>query len=552
MFLSENRLEISLRSVKLKLDEWPEALEFNLDEKNIVIMTGINGGGKTLTMKLIMDYCELINSYSRSKGKNFRELLGACGVEYFSLKFGYDWFKYDQKLSNSKEYERKKNGGSKIPWIRPVQKYVNNELSHHIMWEYVSRTTSIDLENIEKDSSKYDAEGTIFHEHIISANKQNSPFNDYTMRKIESVVLDCEISIIHDLTTSKFQFQCLEENELEESILHRSLAGGVEVETYGPPDFIWGISKQSGIDFESFGDERYGKSRNWMNPNIHPQFVFNPPVYLNVEDAYKLIDSNLETLESEIYEYGVSRATVDETIILWLFEKYEGRRRWFEENTDYEDLNEIQDEYDCACDNGECEIYPEGFYLADKEEYLSYNAFLTLFDYSLNLIDMDCEILRKLVYYNWNDEGIKICIEEETSDWLDDWGGAGGKNNPDNKYTFNEDLFEYLPEELSDFDNDFATWWAIKDIIPNIPIIPSSGQKRIIGIFSELCSLPNQSSVVFIDEPEISLHIDWQEEFVDILSRAFPKMKFILATHAPNLISNHFDLVLQVPPSDLI
>jgi len=57
MFISENRLEISLRSVKLKLDEWPEALEFNLDEKNIVIMTGINGGGKTLTMKLIMDYC---------------------------------------------------------------------------------------------------------------------------------------------------------------------------------------------------------------------------------------------------------------------------------------------------------------------------------------------------------------------------------------------------------------------------------------------------------------------------------------------------------------
>ncbi len=32
MFFSENRLEISLRSVKLKLDEWPEALEFNLDD----------------------------------------------------------------------------------------------------------------------------------------------------------------------------------------------------------------------------------------------------------------------------------------------------------------------------------------------------------------------------------------------------------------------------------------------------------------------------------------------------------------------------------------
>jgi predicted ATP-binding protein involved in virulence len=45
------------------------------------------------------------------------------------------------------------------------------------------------------------------------------------------------------------------------------------------------------------------------------------------------------------------------------------------------------------------------------------------------------------------------------------------------------------------------------------------------------------SGIFIIDEPELSLHLAWQEIFVDSISKASPKTQFILATHSPTIIS---------------
>lgn len=53
-------------------------------------------------------------------------------------------------------------------------------------------------------------------------------------------------------------------------------------------------------------------------------------------------------------------------------------------------------------------------------------------------------------------------------------------------------------------------------------------------------SLPEQSKlsrVYVVDEPEVSLHITWQEQFVDALLKASPDTQFILATHSPSIIA---------------
>ena len=54
-------------------------------------------------------------------------------------------------------------------------------------------------------------------------------------------------------------------------------------------------------------------------------------------------------------------------------------------------------------------------------------------------------------------------------------------------------------------------------------------------------------TVIFIDEPEISLHIDWQREFID-KTRTFNR-NLLIATHSPDIIYNHTDKVVEVPPS---
>ena len=69
----------------------------------------------------------------------------------------------------------------------------------------------------------------------------------------------------------------------------------------------------------------------------------------------------------------------------------------------------------------------------------------------------------------------------------------------------------------------------------------SSGEKQLIIILAHVAfykKINQQSAPIFIiDEPELSLHISWQEKFVDALLQANPDTQFILATHAPSIIA---------------
>lgn len=67
----------------------------------------------------------------------------------------------------------------------------------------------------------------------------------------------------------------------------------------------------------------------------------------------------------------------------------------------------------------------------------------------------------------------------------------------------------------------------------------SSGEKQLVIMFAYLVFYKkyNKAPVVIIDEPELSLHISWQEIFVDALMRASPETQFIMATHAPAILA---------------
>lgn len=67
----------------------------------------------------------------------------------------------------------------------------------------------------------------------------------------------------------------------------------------------------------------------------------------------------------------------------------------------------------------------------------------------------------------------------------------------------------------------------------------SSGEIQLIVIIIHLvfCEIQKSHSVFVIDEPELSLHLSWQEKFVDAILKASPGTQFILATHSPAIIS---------------
>jgi predicted ATP-dependent endonuclease of OLD family len=54
-----------------------------------------------------------------------------------------------------------------------------------------------------------------------------------------------------------------------------------------------------------------------------------------------------------------------------------------------------------------------------------------------------------------------------------------------------------------------------------------------------------------MDEPEVSLHVEWQQKLILLIRQLNPKVQIILTTHSPAVVMNGWvDAVTEV--SDLI
>ena len=75
----------------------------------------------------------------------------------------------------------------------------------------------------------------------------------------------------------------------------------------------------------------------------------------------------------------------------------------------------------------------------------------------------------------------------------------------------------------------------------------SSGEKNDFVMFYRLIFNASKKGIVLIDEPEISLHIEWQEEYLDRLIDicGMNDLQAIVATHSPNIVNSHSNLFID-------
>jgi len=66
----------------------------------------------------------------------------------------------------------------------------------------------------------------------------------------------------------------------------------------------------------------------------------------------------------------------------------------------------------------------------------------------------------------------------------------------------------------------------------------SSGESQVVVIITQLSFSPaaQRANVFIVDEPELSLHVRWQELFVSSIREANKDLQLILATHSPSII----------------
>jgi predicted ATP-binding protein involved in virulence len=80
-----------------------------------------------------------------------------------------------------------------------------------------------------------------------------------------------------------------------------------------------------------------------------------------------------------------------------------------------------------------------------------------------------------------------------------------------------------------------------------LPYQLSSGEKQILAILLTVLVEDNQDYVLFMDEPEVSLHIEWQKQLIDLILALNPNVQIILTTHSPAVIMNGWmDKVTEV------
>lgn len=67
----------------------------------------------------------------------------------------------------------------------------------------------------------------------------------------------------------------------------------------------------------------------------------------------------------------------------------------------------------------------------------------------------------------------------------------------------------------------------------------SSGEKQLLILLTETLLQQSQPCIFIADEPELSLHIEWQRNLINSIRSLNPNAQIIFATHAPEIAANH-------------
>lgn len=107
-----------------------------------------------------------------------------------------------------------------------------------------------------------------------------------------------------------------------------------------------------------------------------------------------------------------------------------------------------------------------------------------------------------------------------------------------------DELFGYTRKKIDRKRNDIAFY---QDGELLLPYKLSSGEKQMLVILLTVLVQDNEHYVLFMDEPEASLHIEWQQKLIAMILELNPNVQIILTTHSPALIMEGWlDAVTEV------
>ena len=98
-----------------------------------------------------------------------------------------------------------------------------------------------------------------------------------------------------------------------------------------------------------------------------------------------------------------------------------------------------------------------------------------------------------------------------------------------------DDLFAETGKHIVRTENEIR-FTQIGELLT--PYQLSSGEKQMLAILLTVLVEDDLPYVLFMDEPEVSLHIEWQKQLIDLCLELNPNVQIILTTHSPAVVMN--------------
>ena len=124
----------------------------------------------------------------------------------------------------------------------------------------------------------------------------------------------------------------------------------------------------------------------------------------------------------------------------------------------------------------------------------------------------------------------------------------GDNDNGDSILKVIDDLLSIINDFLKDSDKKLE---LVDDIDKRIQVVNSqnkilefkqlsSGEKQLLYTLFKVFLLEKEPSILFLDEPEITLHIKWQRNLIDAILKINPNVQLFIATHASSIFFNGY------------
>jgi ABC-type lipoprotein export system ATPase subunit len=556
---SKEPIEIVLETPEMYSEDFGATIEDINNHKHIKrendwkILVGLNGTGKTTLLRLIDEFHSIQEEGRIPTETQISTIVNSWkkkGVETFSVKSELNYNNHDGWCMQI--------GHPDLEYLQSVFRTKEGFLEQ----KKDSLTTDISYDDFSKKIEDFD-----YLKKLIETGWMESWIIGEDLANIKIEIIS-EFDLLNDSFGSRMNIVYTDLYDLFGLTKKYDVRFTLEFSNpFGPDDFhmtmqqiFQRISLETGMKVE--GDEFYG--------------IFKSPkcstVYLDALEkskSSKMIDSNLFGCIGDdlIIEDYMEKLNLEEVWRIFDVEHNDSKLRTFEEfpyieygSDEYFSTGQINrhvsdDDWKIVVDrgNGNVEELDIERYAKLAPALIEYGAFPTIKDnyegdvkYHPPTTITVCRILPEkynYIVHRWQEsviyypsQGLIYSTSKESLfHYLtrDLWRNISLKNR-----------IHILSKVFSVEESQLKALFALKELTPNLESYLTSGQSRVFSMMEK--ALRDDIDIVLLDEPEVSLHIDWQRKILDLIDK-HSSSKFILAaTHSPDIIYHHLDNVIEL------